>query len=315
MVGRIGEEPYTEPTPRQKRIYHDFDPDDASIRLRSASVREVIDVYMPPEKFNQWVDLFMDTLDYPAHYEATRTALDNVPIQLNMRPPDKVATTAVVREYLSVEPSIARFALGVSEQLRRASDYPDLVLALGLFQGMYRPYLDNLYVALTYAELDYRISPDQYQNRISVLNGPFRQFNEFVLFATILPLTVLHYEDAVDQNSAQGLYQSQLNLMTDAITRAFETFTARRLLRTDFDDSTRMICPANQHLRYAKENKIIERIYGLVLDRQETPPIRTLLQYAKHTATVGSYLKTGNFWRVVRDSLEKEKNARGGAGL
>jgi hypothetical protein len=315
LVGRMGEEPYTEPTPRQKRKYHDFDPDDASIRLRSASGREAIAAYMPPDAFTQWADMFMDTLDYPAHYDATTLSLDNVPTQLNMQSPGWVALAEVVQESLQAGADDARYMLRLSERLRRAPDYPDLVLALGLFQGMHRPYLEKLEVALQFANLERRINLTQYRGGLAVLRGPFQQFNGFVLYATLLPLAIDHYEDAVAALPVTDLPGSRRTLMLGAITEAWNSFSNSRLLRTNFDDGTRMICAANQHLRYAKENRIIERLYGQVMDGQQTPLISRLLEYAKHEATVGSFLKTLSFWRSLRASLERQKNARGGRGL
>lgn len=312
----IGDEPYAEVTPRQKNTYHDFDPDSEIIRLRSASVRKAIANYVPSKAFAEWTtDHFMNSLDVPAYYYAVINSLECVPTQFNMRPPHRQASDEVVRKYLDRSPNVGRYALSLSRVLHDAPDYPDVVLTMALFQAAHKPFLANVEGGLYIAQLEGHINGEQLDNAMSVLRGPFMQFQNFVVHATLLPLVLLEYKRLTGNNPEAARLLTRREVMPIALHDAWQVFTQKRLLRRDFADGSRMICPANQHLAAAKEARLLETIYATVLDRRTETPVRNLLQHARIAALRGSYYKTAAFQRALHYAVNSQVDARGGRGL
>jgi hypothetical protein len=312
----IGDQPYTEATPRQKRgTYHDFDPDGEVIRLRSASVRQAIPHYLPAEAFMEWTGHFLDSLDIPAYYYAVVNSLDRVPVQFNMRPAEKMAPDEVVRKYLDRSPQMARYALSRAHILHDAPDYPELVLTMALFQAAHKPFLDNVEGGLYLARLEGQIDDEQLDNATAVLRGPFKQFGDFLVYATLLPLVLLEYKDLTPHNPEAARLSTRRTVMPDAIQGAWDIFIWKRLLRRDFADGSRMICPANQYLAAIKKARLLETIYATVLDRRTETPVCNLLQYARVAALRGSFHKTSNFYRAIHKAVNSQVDVRGGKGL
>lgn len=222
----IGDEPYTEPTPRQLDAFKDFIPDDDTIRLKSASVREAIGEYMPDGLFfKEWLPLFTDLLDRPAYYLAVWGALERITHQFNLRPPELEASSAVVAKYLERGPNLARYVLSFAQNRIEARDHPELVVAMAMFQASHRCFIDGLTNHLQAARMQGRLSWDRWDVAYAVTDGPFRQFDDFMIFSTLFPLT-LHVRARLAAETDANT-QNYQQLTTAAITEAWGIFTKK----------------------------------------------------------------------------------------
>lgn len=316
--GRVyfkGDEPYDEPTPRQVEIFHDFDPDSASIRLRTESVRDAIDAYMMPEDFDQWLNWYVQTIAVPAHFRTAQQSLDNITMQFNLRPPHLVAPDNIVHKYLGRGSNLARYILGFSTQLDEAAAYPAVVLALALYQGAHMAYINNLQGALEERRYQQQITWEELQNAQYVLEHPFNQFDTFVVYATLLPLILLCRKDLAMAEAARDNPAPELALTHQAIGEAWNIFIQRRLLRRDFDDGRQMICPANHHLLRSARAGHIQRIHEYIMRHAADPPMTRLLYEAHMAARNARQNRASQYLGNLGRELERNRDSRGGQGV
>lgn len=277
-------------------------------------MREAIGKYMPPEVFfAQWLPLFTTLLDRPVYFTAVWGALENISHQFNLRPPEGEASPEIIDKYLERGPNFARYVLSFAQNRIEARDHPELLLAMAIFQASHRCFIDNLTNNLETARFRTRLSSADWQTAYAVIDGPFRQFDDFMIFSTLFPLT-LHVRAALaaeQPSDAQGYSQ----ITTAAITTAWEIFTKKRIVRRDFEGGGRMICPANQHLRAAKDYRAIEDLFAFVYDHNAEPPIHRLLAKARQEATNGAYFRQSGYWEGLAEAVHRNKDARGGQGL
>lgn len=309
----IGDEPYTEPTPRQVENYRDISLDQEVIRLRSASVREAIDYYVPPLAFEAWLNFFVGSLDRPSHYDTLYNTLDHIPEQMNMRPPSRIAPAAVVRKYLDRGPDLARYVLSFSEHFRQAPNHPDILLTIAIYQAAHHCFLERVQGALHNSHRTRAISTEQWQNALHVFEHPLKQFDDFLIFATLLPLILLRRNEIID--SADPRATDATWAARTAITEGSALFLEKRLLRRNLSNGDRMICPANRHLRWSIQRRQFERLHTFVIANQSTAPVAALLGRTKKMALSGAFFRTANYWHFLGLGLEKNQNARGGKGL
>jgi len=96
---------------------------------------------------------------------------------------------------------------------------------------------------------------------------------------------------------------------------ACELRHAHQRLRRDFSPRSRMICPANQHLRHAKESQAIEQLFTFVCANKNDTAIVKLLDRTYRAATSGAYFKISNYWAGLAAAVENNRAASGGKGL
>jgi hypothetical protein len=130
-----------------------------------------------------------------------------------------------------------------------------------------------------------------------------------------LPLVLLEYKDLTARNPEAARLSARRTVMPAAIQGAWDVFIWKRLLRRDFADGSRMICPVNQHLAAIKKARLLETIYATVLDRRTETPVCNLLQHARVAALRGSFYKTSNFYRAIHEAVNSQVDVRGGKGL
>jgi len=309
----VGDEPYDAPTPSQINDYHDFELSADDIRCKSNSVRAAIAAYLPSELFfGAWLPRYFTTfMDRPAHFWGTYRALESIPRQFNLREPWYLASAEMVETYLHKGSNMARDVLAYADTQSQARDHPELLLAMAMFQASHRCFIDQLNGRLEILHSEGLMTDEQRQISLAVTDGPFRQFDGFIIFATLLNL-VLPEQSKLAAAEPSRSYEA---VTEKAIGRGWDSFIELQILRHDFDGGRRMICPANQHLRYAKESKALEGLFQFVCNNRDDPGIRHLLAKARQAATSGAYAKTQHYIARLRDQRDFSRNARGGLGL
>lgn len=303
----IGDPPYDEQTPRQIRLYNDFDitPDD--LRHKSATIREGISYYIPPEAFESWLGSFVRGLEWPSRQRVVRKSLENMYEQFNVGPEPKVYPEELVRDQLlQDDPGASRLYLMLSETRYKALQHPELVLALALYQGAHGAFLNGLKAVLT---LSKEASAEEIDNAQLLIDGPFQVFNTFVAYSVFLPLVILQHNEAIKE------HDSNADVTSQAISKAWEVFFKKRLLRTDFPGNGRMICPANQHFRHTKDKRLVERLHAFVVDNRQAPVVKALCDLAFQTTRSALTRSEYHYWRTQSQAIAREQNARGGKGL
>lgn len=297
--------------------YREIALDDAAIRFRSEVVREAVSRYVPAEPFKKWFDCFVKSLDIPAYYQETCQALDLMRKQFNLRPPEFSASEEVLRQCLEktsgLQPKIIRYALPLSQQLRQAYEYPDVLLTLGIFVASHKSFLSAVQHRLEEAYFQQQITADEWHNAQYVFEQPLRQFHEFAAFSTLLPLIMFKRSELAYATPEAS--HNPLVLNTQAITEGWKLFMEQRMLRTDFDTGERMICPANRHLRHIMDEHMLEQAHTFVTSHQHLPAVRRLQDYGRKAAISGAYHKKSNYMYYLGKAILDSRDARGGRGL
>jgi hypothetical protein len=306
----LGDPEFDEPVPRQLLQFHDFEITPEDIRNKSIALREAIGRYLPPAEFEVFMGLFVDGYDLLGNQTNIRASLKNIYTQFNVREPKLgVFPEAIVRERLvDTEAEDLRTYLVLSDTRFRAVDYPELVVALALFQAAHVTYLKNLRAVAERSEA----SEEELGNMQLLFDTHFRVFGEFLIYSVFMPLVILQHDDIIREGETSGQ-----EAMTRAISQAWEIFFRKRLLRTNFKSTAgaRMICPANHHLRHSRERRWIEGLYQFVVDNRHDPPMERLCDDSRIIVTQATHQPEYYYWdRQTRD-LARAKHIRGGKGV
>jgi len=200
--------------------------------------------------------------------------------------------------------------LALSDKRYQAHKHPELIATLAIYQAAHDAYLERLQGVLSHPDADYLGAEEQGNARL-VIEGPFQTFKTFSAFSTLLPLILLKRDELLVTDGSA----SDPQLTDQAIAAAWETFFGKRLLRRNFDSGDRMICPANQYFRYAKDHQQLERIFHFVTKYHDTPVMAELLKDARTVALKAIVSAEYYHWHFKGEALYSNKKARGGKGL
>jgi hypothetical protein len=182
-----------------------------------------------------------------------------------------------------------RKALGSTHTAQDAARFPEIVLAIMLYQAAHFTYLSQLQTAVDRSKI---LSPDEKDNVSAVLKGDaFNQFNIFIIYETFLPLVLIARRDLESKFPTMA----DDELTRTATGNAWDSFFEKKILRTDFDEKivplkekgqpASMICPAHNHLHAAKERGTLEDIFDfIIVHKQELEP---WLKETEKAATYG----------------------------
>ncbi|WP_327146965.1 hypothetical protein [Nocardia sp. NBC_01327] len=312
VVEFIGDQGYDEPTPRQVNEtfgFHDFSIDMSAVHAKSRSVRSAIRHYFPPDDFfGRYLPYFTDNLDRETYLELVRTAIDLIPHQFNFLLTPESAPIDIAERYLSERAEIARFALRQSDLRARAAEHPQLVLALAVFHAAHGAYTRELRYAVDRSDLGESAKDVAYY----VLDEPLAQFDNFIVFSTLLLLIILSLERA-DGTAAPD---SGNDRDIDAIASGWQLFFRSQILHSsDLGAGLRMTCPASPHLAEAQRRRAVERVYQYILENQGNALLGELIPDIAKTCRSAWEFKQKHFEDFLVGALRKGENARGGQGL
>lgn len=176
------------------------------------------------------------------------------------------------------------------------ADYPELLLSFAVYHAAHRCYIADLKQAINQA--DY-LSDDERDNAtFTISTNSFSQFNSFLLFLTMLPLTLLYLKesdplhpetpipvttvgkDSVDSQGGERTTLVSPERVKEAIGKAWQTFFKKNILTREYDKDgslpeneeakvAQLTCPARGHLQAASESKTLEGLYDFVLSNPE----------------------------------------------
>ncbi|HUS26270.1 MAG TPA: hypothetical protein VMY99_02900 [Nevskiaceae bacterium] len=268
--------------------------------------------------FEEWLERFVANIHRHSHQAAIQDSFNRLIEQFNIRKPRLVAPDSLVRRLLDQpksDPGIMRNALILSEQRYKAADHPDLVLALAIYHAAHKPYLGGLVTALRRAHMHKEISTVEWQNACTVLDNPFDQFNDFIIYDTLLPLILLKREDILQANA--NLTPDEA--MISAIPKGWQAFFENKLLRRNFTNGTIMNCPAFEHLHFAMRKRLLENIYTFIAAYRRTPLMSTLRAKARMASQEAVrnpiYHYSAFVARVVASEVGKDRNSRVNRGF
>ncbi len=310
----IGDMPYDPLTPRQKIAFpDDFPLGTKHMQIKTRSISEAIQWYIPIEMFDDWLGRFVTNIRWDAHRQSVLVSLQNLLVQMNLLPPSYQASRQATRQLLSLSkseggnPDVYRTALRVSDIRHTAMDHPEIVLALALYQGAFKPFLQQLELAVDRAPI-----PEQHKDiGRFVLNRSFDPFKSFVIYAVNLPLILLHREEAL---------QAHPNADPEAVVHAamYEAWNyifKNDLLETTFADDSIMVCPAYRHLRGVQAGRFLERLYSFVLQHRDDQVVSSLCGEAERLAGLASYNGWYYYWGNRGRALVMRQLERGGQGV
>ncbi|HZM64016.1 MAG TPA: hypothetical protein VFB59_02685, partial [Candidatus Saccharimonadales bacterium] len=188
-----------------------------------------------------------------------------------------------------------RFLLSISESLDQAPQHPDIVLVPALYQAAHLPFLNNLQTELFFFYFTGKITEEQWNNAEAVMEGPFEQFNGFLLLAPFLALTLMAYNE-ISKDAVSNPRHTQ-TMTEDALAWAGMTFIKSKLLMTRFSDTETAICPARQHIHHAIRSGLFIKLYRSIIANKDQPTIKKLLTIAQDSAHSAVHHQTYNYRR------------------
>lgn len=326
-VSHIGDEPYNGLTSERLRFTpfnHDgyqwkHKPVQRDMALKFTSVSRAINAYMPHEAFAAYLQDFAAHLDDPQHQASLKNTMKAIKRQCRLAP---VFVNEEPDGVLRSHRFNAMIEAGDGNQLRNRAHYslvkehfaryPELTTALSIYHAAHAAYLMDLYAAL---EKTCNISEEERDNALHVIESTsFHQFEDFLIFQTLLPLAIHAYDHAdslaavyqhpslpgAKVDAASVLSQGCTHVGVDhermrmAITTAWNILFDKNLLMRHFRDDgssakpdevpyAKMVCPAHGHLKASMKAGLVESLYAGIVAQPNTHSVTRLIASARET--------------------------------
>ena len=322
----IGDEPYNVLTSNDVLLSKDVEPDQRDVSLKAGSIRQAINLYMPQDMFAAYVSHFFEEVKEGKHMQLVKDSLKEIQVQTGNfrgRPSRREIQQMLDDDALHI--NNLRPELAKSSMTQDLGNYPELCLTLGVFHAAHQSYLDQFAQALERSKD--RLSDDELDNATFTLNSDsFNQFRHFLLFATLMPLILLKYDQAVAQkpkeqaaqcpfghgakpgqvvsdaeHEEKGIakHKTDHTLMRQSIAQAWQTFFDKDLMRHEYDidgktpasDEEKEIsltCPAKHLMQGSAKTEVLEHLYEDVVQNKQT--LTPMLERAQRTvikSTIG----------------------------
>ena len=290
-VWHIGDEPYWPLTSSEAAQDQEaqVNPDQLLKTAKSKSIQLAIEKYMPTERFNQYLSHFCDTIGEPSHTASLKSSLRSIRRQVNLY--GEVHTPKEIDKMIDKATTTAnnlRAALPSSKVILELPEFPELCLSLGIFHAAHRSYLQQFEEAVA---RNIHLTKDERENaEFTLKTKSFRQFDDFLLFSTLMPLILHHYESGKDSQAAiappgcpfshagqpktvisgaepQGIVSNAMSKsvdharVTSAINQAWETLFKKNIMRRDYNrygrsvDENALQPEAYEKLGYGPDDK------------------------------------------------------------
>ncbi len=283
LVAHIGDEPYNTLTTSGR--YGTLNLTQKEISLKAASIRAAINRYMPREAFAAYLDYFQRHLDEPSHQIALENAFLDLKDQACITHEEEPTGKEYLHETIVEDLGNLRSELADSAIRQDIVHYPTLALSLAIYYAAHSTYVSQLKAAFTH---NGELPEQERENGIYTLSTKsFNQFNHFVLFGSLLPLILYHYEQSapecpatqIEQRTAVSMGgeaapmmaeidQADHGRMRQAIQTAWKMFFDREVTTHEWrslnNGPQTMTCPAHRHLKTSAEDGLIEHIYDFV---------------------------------------------------
>lgn len=284
-VWHIGDEPHNDLTTRQLQYYKDIIPTQDDIAAKTSTVRKAIMAYMPEEAFAAYLAYFRDTLDMPEHQAAIKQSIRQLDMQLLQRSLSEPVKWLDDAMRSGKHQSALLSTLAESATGKNIRNHPTLASALVIYHAAHSAYCKELGAAI---DRSTEISDDERDNaRYTLDSTSFNQFNHFLLFVSMGPLTLYHYAASTPRHSGLAASLSAIlnpnhettdhTRMSKAITAAWDSFFERKLTRREYragdalppeaDQKSEKIisCPAHHHLQMTARESLLESTYNFIL--------------------------------------------------
>jgi len=152
-------------------------------------------------------------------------------------------------------------------------NYGELQAAISMYQMAYISFIRNALALVD--EREAQLGQVGHNIATLVLKQSLHPLRESVMLAIFQNLVILNHQE---KDAAKTV-----TAINEAIQSSWEDLFLANLLRTDMAD-TRMICPGNQVLRFAKDARIIEMLYGFVVEFKATERISQLIKATTYAA-------------------------------
>lgn len=328
-----GDEPWSVLTGSQ--LYNDrhlvFSESEMDVKV--ATIREAIDAYVPNETFTHFLKYFRANLSLPSHKEALKSSTERMSYVIERFNSDRITNTELDEE-IEINgarrsergSNLVRDYLGRSEYLDSAYKHPTMLLAFAIYHAAHRSYLTAFREAV---KRNVNLEPEERANANFVLDSnSFNQFNHFLLFDTMLPLSLRELEKSKGEISEEEAVHSAWKTFfkNDVLTRTFPLERPRRgggsnvivvatedhkriekarmtreqgghAAREDTRDVT-ITCPARTHLKEGARDRLIESTIRYIEENKSKDQVisnsrRDVAEAARKAAgvsVIGQYL-------------------------
>ena len=279
---------------------------------------------MPHEEFAEYLDYFQHHLDKPEFRKALTASFDKMHRQLTSPTAEPTARDDIMGKIEEGgDPVHLRMKVISAGIQKTVNQYPELALSLAIYHAAHRSYIDGMQNAVRRSMI--LSSPERDNANFTLTSNSFRQTQSFLLFQSMLPLTMLYYEEGranpaaaagADDAGGQCPFKKILakgpkvadaasdgpadpEAMKSAINKAWRTFFKKDMLTRNYDAAgnpppegekpvAKMTCPAKAHLRDAMAGKMLEGVYDFVEANKTTslkPMMDEVQVIANHVVT------------------------------
>jgi len=313
-IWHVGDEPYSILTTQELSHFKDLGLDQRDISMKSTSIRAAINAYIPKDKFADYLEYFRTHLDDSGIQFSVRGSLREMYGQLNKHQSytrseyDALLSDGTGNDWV-------RSATATSKIHWTAENYPELVLSMAIYHAAHQCYISELYKAI---QQHPDLNEDERENGIFTLSTrSFSQFHFFLLFQSMLPLTIHAYEkdhptlqnpDAplpqVNAETGAVIFKQKVepqpvdhDRMRKAIGEAWGVMFDHDFLTRHYSEAgstpkrdgseptvAQQTCPAKGHLQAAMKQQTLEGMYDYVVANSKADGIETLLYDAKYEA-------------------------------
>ena len=293
-IHHLGDEPYSQMTSPQLLHNHLFIPRQSHINQKTQSARDAIAAYFPEDGFAEYLEYFRASLDEPSHKGALIMSISNIKEQLTMpKEKDRASIKEVKKVMVEGDSNKIRATLAYSDLALDAPHHPELLLAVAVYQAAHVTYLSQLEAAIN---RNPNISEDERENAKYVVEGPFSQFRNSLVFASIAPLTLLHYREMSEDAGQDPNTTKDPARMKEAIGKGWEDFFDKKVLKRTYNEEQlppegnekgggQIFCPAIKHLQETKQRGQVEGLVDFVHEHKaELQPMFNLCEQQAHQA-------------------------------